>query len=157
MKTALVGLLLVVCMAAQADSGAAGPPQTVTVNGWELELRSRGDLCVLHSRRGARTGEQALVPAAPCRFTGRPGAWPQTARFGKKTWQRTLLIVFGTPEDPAMQAAATAGRYCGTVSQAIAVTTREVRISSRVARGGRRCEGGEVDEREFHIFDEEWH
>lgn len=151
------GLLLIILLFPGYTTAAIATDQTVTVMGWKLHLIDRAGSCVLEYTKGSITGEFTIVPTPPCRFVDERGIFPQTAQFKTKGKRRTLVIVFGTPyRGPAIDVPAKSV-YCGTASQAVMLADKEIRLSMRIAEGGIRCEGYGVDEREFRMFDEEWH
>jgi hypothetical protein len=76
----------------------------------------------------------------------------QSMHFDSPANQR-VLIVFGSRYE-GVPPGGLRDVYCGTVSQGILVTKDEVRLSSRIARGGIRCSGMPVDATQFRMFNE---
>jgi hypothetical protein len=146
-------LILALCLVGLATDVVAAD-HTTTVAGWTLQLFDRNDVCILKYTKDSISDEITLTPAPPCRFIEKTGKGVQIERFETKGKKRTLVLVFGTPyQNDTLKSP---GKNCGTTSQAIMLTDSNVHLSKRIAEGGLRCEGEEVDKREFIIFDKEW-
>lgn len=144
--------IILLCFGCVTGPSVAG--EFTTVAGWQIRLVEKDAACRVTYAKEDLSGGLTLVPEPPCRFVGEVGTVPQTVEFNGRN-KRVLIIVFGTPyrgKLPARYASEKA--YCGTVSQAIVVTSQAVHLSKRVAEGGLRCEGRELDKREFELFDE---
>lgn len=143
----LYPLTLLLCACSYPDAVAS---DAINVRGWAIKLIEQGDSCMLKVSRGQVVEQFRLAPTAPCRFVGPDAKSIQIEEFVAEN--RTLFVVFGTPY--AGDFNRRQDRYCGTVSQAVAVSPIEIRLSERVAEGGLRCEGEPIDRREFELFNE---
>jgi hypothetical protein len=126
----------------------ADPPR---VAGFTVSLLERDEVCVLRASSGGAATELPLVLRAPCRIVSDKHGKPISRVFERPT-PVTVLIVFGTPVDKAKVPRSWGDRYCGSESQGILFGHEGVRVSPRVARGGLRCEGMAVDDKEFWLF-----
>ena len=149
-----IGSVAIILLFYGCVSSPSVASEMATVAGWEIRLVERDATCLVTYAKEDTAGEHTLVPTPPCRFVGEAGSVPQIVQFNNHD-KRFLIIVFGSPylgKPPAKLASE--GVYCGTVSQAIVVTSQAVRLSKRVAKGGLRCEGRMLDKLEFELFDE---